>query len=408
MNPPGSDVVVVGAGIVGAACALAAVRSGLTVTVVDRGPLAGGTSSGGEGNLLVSDKPAGPELDLALHSLGHWTELAAHAEELTGQDGGGFELEHKGGLMVAATPDAMASLGPLAAGQREAGVEVVAVDGDGLADLEPHLASGLAGGLLYPQDAQLQPIRATAVLLALARRHGARVLTGCAVTALPRRAGRISGVRLADGRVLGADAVVNAAGPWAAEVAALAGVHLPVAPRRGVVLVTQPLPPLVRRKVYAAEYVGNVASDDAGLESSAVVEGTPAGTVLIGATRERVGFHPAMPLPALQRLARQAVALFPVLAGARVVRSYRGYRPYCPDHLPVIGADPRVPGLLHATGHEGAGIGLAAGTGQLMAEVLNGLDPALDLTPFRPERFDPDAGPGAGTGPTTEGAACPS
>ena len=70
-----------------------------------------------------------------------------------------------------------------------------------------------------------------------------------------------------------------------------------------------------------------------------------------------------MPLPVVRRLAAQAVRLFPVLADVTLLRSYAGFRPYCPDHLPVIGPDPRAPGLLHACGHEGAGVGLAAGTG---------------------------------------------
>ncbi len=394
MTPEGSrspDVVVIGAGIIGAACALAAVRAGLSVTVVDRGPLAGGTSSAGEGNILVSDKQPGPELDLALHSLGHWEEVAAHAEQVTGRAGGGFELDHKGGLMVAADSAALARLDDLAGAQRAAGVEALQVDGARLSEFEPHLSPRLAGGVLYPQDAQVQPMLATAVLLAMARDRGAQVLTGVEATGLQRRGNAVTGVVLDGGRRrLETAWVVNAAGPWAAAVAAMAGVALPVRPRRGVVLVTQPLPPIVRRKVYAAEYVSDVASDDPGLESSAVVEGTASGTVLIGASRERVGFDPAMPPAVLRRLAAQAISLFPTLAAARVLRSYRGYRPYCPDHLPVIGPDPRAPSLVHATGHEGAGVGLAAGTGQLVAEVLAGVAPALDLTPFRPDRFGAD------------------
>ncbi len=377
------DVVVVGAGVVGAACALALVRLGQRVTVVDRGSIAGGTTGAGEGNLLVSDKLPGPELDLALLSLRRWGELAAHVEAVTGGD---FEFELKGGLVVAVEPAALPALHDLADQQRECGVKAIEVPAVGLPDHEPHLAPDLAGGVLYPQDAQLQPMLATARLLQAARRRGAVVRTGVAVTGLVRSGDRVTGVRTTAGH-LSAGAVVNAAGTWSGELAALAGVDLPVLPRRGVVLVTQPLPPLVRHKVYAAEYVADVASDEAGLESSAVVEGTNAGTVLIGASRERVGFQRGMPLPVVRRLAAQAVRLFPVLADAALLRTYSGLRPYCPDHLPVIGPDPRAPGLHHACGHEGAGVGLAAATGHLLAQSIVGEVPELDLTPFRPERF---------------------
>jgi glycine/D-amino acid oxidase-like deaminating enzyme len=97
-----------------------------------------------------------------------------------------------------------------------------------------------------------------------------------------------------------------------------------------------------------------------------------------------------MPLPVVRRLAAQALRLFPVLADVALLRTYSGFRPYCPDHVPVIGADPRAPGLLHACGHEGAGVGLAAATAHLLAQVLTGAAPDADLAPFRPERFGTD------------------
>ncbi|WP_037821724.1 NAD(P)/FAD-dependent oxidoreductase, partial [Streptomyces sp. NRRL S-146] len=190
---------------------------------------------------------------------------------------------------------------------------------------------------------------------------------------------------------LHAPAVVNAAGTWGGDVAARAGVLLPVRPRRGFVLVTEPLPPRIRHKVYAADYVADVASDSAALQASPVVEGTPAGPILIGASRERVGFDRSLSLPALRALAAGATALFPFLAGVRAMRTYAGFRPYLPDHLPAIGPDPRVPGLFHACGHEGAGIGLATGTGHLIAQALTGRTPDLDLGPFRPDRFTEEA-----------------
>ncbi|MFG3582418.1 NAD(P)/FAD-dependent oxidoreductase [Streptomyces sp. NPDC047990] len=375
------DVVVVGAGMVGAACALYAARAGLDVAVVDRGPVAGGTTGAGEGNLLVSDKPPGPELDLALLSARLWAGLG---EEL----GGAVEYEPKGGVVVAATPEGLTALEEFAAGQRSAGVRAEPVPADRLHDLEPHLAPGLAGAVHYPQDTQVMPALAAAHLL---RASGARLLTGRNVTEVLRGAdGSVRGVRTDRGD-LHAPVVVNAAGTWGAEVAALAGVRLPVLPRRGFVLVTEPLPPRVRHKVYAADYVADVASDSAALQTSPVVEGTAAGPVLIGASRERVGFDRSFSLPAVRALAAGAIGIFPFLAEVRALRTYLGFRPYLPDHLPAIGPDPRVPGLLHACGHEGAGIGLAAGTGHLIAQVLTGGTPDLDLAPFGPDRFAQEA-----------------
>ncbi|MEV5145307.1 FAD-binding oxidoreductase [Streptomyces sp. NPDC052727] len=376
------DVVVVGAGMTGAACALYAARAGLDVRLVDRGPVAGGTTGAGEGNLLVSDKEPGPELELALLSARLWAGLARELGTV-------IEYEAKGGLVVAPTPGTLAALRDFAADQRRAGVTAVPVDAEQLAELEPHMAPGMAGAVHYPQDAQVMPALAAAHLV---RASGAAVHTGRTVTGVLRTArGAVYGVRTDRGDIH-APAVVNAAGTWGGDLASLAGVRLPVLPRRGFVLVTEPLPRLVRHKVYAADYVADVASDSAALRSSPVVEGTAAGPVLIGATRERVGFDRSLSLTAMRALAAGAIGLFPFLERVRALRTYAGFRPYLPDHLPAIGPDPRVPGLFHACGHEGAGIGLAPGTGQLVAQALTGKAPEMDLTPFRPERFDTEGG----------------
>ncbi|MFT4166320.1 MAG: FAD-binding oxidoreductase [Microlunatus sp.] len=375
-----ADVVVIGAGAVGAACAYFAARQGLRVQVLERGQIASGTSSACEGNLLVSDKEAGAELDLALYSHG------VFAEDLT-EHGPLWEFDTKGGLVVAASEPGSRALADLADRQRAAGIEVSIVQSDRLADYEPHLATTLRSGAFYPQDCQVQPMLLTAHLLRLARRLGAVVRTCSEVTGFVRSGDRVVGVRTRTG-VVGAGAVINAAGTWSGAVAALAGVNLPILPRRGFVLVTEPLPLTIRHKVYAGEYVANVLSSEEGLQTSPVVEGTESGTILIGSSRERVGFDRTVSLPVMAQIAAQAVALFPRLASVKVMRSYLGFRPYCPDHLPVIGPDPRAPGLWHASGHEGAGIGLSVGTAKLLAQAIAGQTPELDLTPFRPERFE--------------------
>lgn len=380
------DVVVIGAGVVGAACAYSAVRAGLTVCVVDRGPVAGGTTGAGEGNLLVSDKEPGPELDLALLSNRVWSEFGALP--LAGATlAEHVEMEEKGGLVVASSADAMSALDRLAATQRGNGIEASRIADDQLHDHEPNIAPGLAGGYLYPQDMQLQPMRGAAALLRLSREAGATFLADEPVTGIVRRGSRVIGVRTTR-REISSTAVVNAAGTWAGEVAGLAGVSLPIAPRRGFILVTESLPTVVRHKVYYADYVADVASDSADLQASPVVEGTRSGTVLIGATRERVGFDRTWSDEAIRILADGAIQLFPFLADVTALRGYRGFRPYCPDHLPVIGPDSRAPGLWHACGHEGAGIGLAAGTGRLIAQSLCDQPTELPLDAFRPDRFE--------------------
>jgi glycine/D-amino acid oxidase-like deaminating enzyme len=281
----------------------------------------------------------------------------------------GIELEAKGGLVVTESEAEQEALRAFAS--RQAGVTATEVKD--VRDYEPHLAPDLAGGMFYPQDMQVQPMLAAAQLL---RASGATVRLGVTVTAI--QAGKV----LTEDGVIGADTVVNAAGVWAGR---LGGV--PVMPRRGFILVTSRLPELVRHKVYAAGYVAAVESDDADLQTSPVIEGTKAGSILIGSSRERVGFDATMSLPVLRLLAAGAVRLFPVLKQARIIRSYKGFRPYTPDHLPIIGADPRVRGLYHACGHEGAGVGLAPITGKLIADQITGSATEVDMSPFRPERF---------------------
>ena len=376
-----SDVVVIGSGLVGACCAYELAAAGLSVTIVDRGHLTTGTTASGEGNILISDKAPGPELDLAKVSLARWTELA---EELEAD----VEYEPKGGVVVA-TGDAEADgLRRFAEQQRAVGVTAVEVAGDDLRALEPHLASDLPLGVHYPQDAQVQPVLAAATLLQRARRFGATVMPRAEVTAIARdRSGRVAAVTTSRGSVA-TRWVVNAAGPWSGEVSALVGIAYPIAPRRGHVLVTEPCEPLIHHKVYDADYVGTLTADadPDDVEVSSVVESTRAGTILLGSSREFVGYDRRVDGEVVRSIARRAARLFPVLAGVRLMRTYVGFRPWLPDHLPAIGEDPAVPGFVQASGHEGAGIGLAPATGTLVRDLITGREPALDPTPFRPDR----------------------
>jgi glycine/D-amino acid oxidase-like deaminating enzyme len=375
----GYDVVVVGAGIVGAACAEALSAAGVRVLVVDRGAVASGATAAGEGNILVSDKEPGPELDLAIESRAEWLAVLARLPEQVAD----VEWEPKGGLVVA-TGDP-APLDAFATTQRAAGVDAQVISSADAFELEPLLTRAVTTAVYYPEDAQLQPVLAATALLAAVRARGGAVRAGVNALGVLRSAGQVVGLETGDG-VIPCRAVVNACGPWAGAFSELTGGPIQILPRRGMILVTAPLPTCVRHKVYDADYVGAVGSGDADLQTSTVVESTRAGTVLIGSSRERIGFDYAIRVKVLRELARKAVGLFPFLGEVPVMRAYGGFRPYAPDHLPVIGADPRVEGLWHATGHEGAGIGLAASTGRLITELFLGLETHVDAEPFRVDR----------------------
>jgi glycine/D-amino acid oxidase-like deaminating enzyme len=409
-----ADVVVVGAGIVGAACAEALTARGLSVLVVDRSGPAAGTTAAGEGNILVSDKEPGPELGLAVASRAEWSRVLERLTAELGPDGADVEWDDKGGLVVATTDPE--PLHAFAATQRAAGIDARPLGRDEALDREPLLTPRVTAAVHYPDDAQLQPVLAATALLAAVRARGSEVRSGVTATGVRRTGsagtrrtsaiadsiadlvtlgGSLAGVEAAGDRVAGVEtsagfiacgAVVNACGPWAGAFAESAGMPVAVLPRRGMILVTAPLPECVRHKVYDADYVGAVGSGEADLQTSTVVESTRAGTVLIGSSRERIGYDDSIRVRVLRELAAKAVALFPFLGDVPVLRAYGGFRPYAPDHLPVIGEDPRLPGLWHATGHEGAGIGLAASTGRLIAELLTADRPHVDPAPFRVDR----------------------
>lgn len=376
------SAIVVGAGIVGASCARALTAAGVRVTVVERGTTASGTSSACEGNLLVSDKGPGHELELARYASTLWEDTAASLEQQLGPDFPSIEFNRKGGLVVATTAAGAEALLAFSATQRAVGIDARILNVAEAHDLEPDLTPDMATAVFYPQDAQVQPTIATEALLASARLHGARVLENTTVLGGIRDAhGALVGVRTSGGE-LRADRVLVAAGPWSGEVCASIGVPLPVRPRRGELLVTTRMRHRVFHKVYDADYVGAVGSGDSALQTSSVVESTDSGTVLIGSSRQRVGFDASFRVDVLAELAAKAMVIFPFLADAAVMRSYGGFRPYMPDHLPVIGQDPRMPGLWHATGHEGAGIGLSLATAELIRDLMLGVTPILDPEPY--------------------------
>jgi glycine/D-amino acid oxidase-like deaminating enzyme len=384
-------VIVVGAGIIGSASARSLAVRGLEVTVIDRSAAVGGTSASGEGNLLVSDKAPGDELRLAQYAAGLWPNLLA---ELDAELGAGFpslEYELKGGLVVALTSEDSLVLDRFAELQRQAGVRAVRLSSEEARALEPELSPTIASAVFYPDDAQVQPAIAAEAFLASARLHGARVILGTTILGpLFDGDGTLTGVMTTRGE-LRAQYTVVCAGPWSGEVATLLGGQIPVVPRKGMVLVTTRMPRRILHKVYDADYVGAVGSDSDKLHTSSVIEATASGPVLIGSSRQSVDFDRRPDIAVIREIAAKAIRLIPFLANMSLMRTYCGFRPFVPDHVPLIGEDRSRRGLWYATGHEGAGIGLAPATGEILAALVAGEAPTIPAAPFSPRRTTLDA-----------------
>jgi D-hydroxyproline dehydrogenase subunit beta len=392
-----SDVVVIGAGIVGAATARELAVRGAPVLLLDRGDVSSGTTGLGEGNVLACDKAPGPELELTLAGLSVYDEL----ERRLGDEA---RIRRKGALVVHPDAATWAEEPERVDRLRDAGVEAELLDDDAARTLEPHLTGELHGASRFPRDLQCDPRAITLALVREAVAAGAELRTGCAVEAIERRAGRVAGVRLA-GQPLGApslatEAVVLAAGAWSAAPAASAGLPLPVEPRWGqLVRLAAPDEPRsgrlasageaawIRHKVIDGSYMGSVLSSDAGLQVTTVLETTWDGHVLVGSSRARRGFGTEVDPAVSEAMVVRAARLMPELTDLRVDAAWAGLRAWLPDHLPAIGASRAVPGLWVATGHEGAGVALGPVTGRLVAQALCGESTLVDLAAFDPDRF---------------------
>lgn len=377
------DVVVVGAGVVGAACAYHLAAAGVRVRIVDRAYVASGSSGACEGNVLAWDKELERELPLALRSAELWQSLAERLPE-------DFEYDRKGSVVVAETDAEMVASAERARVLAGLGVHGEVLDAAALRREEPHAAHDLPGGVLYPGDAQLEPRLATAALVRAAVALGAELTLDTEIRRVVREpSGRAIGVETSSGLIT-AGAVVVAAGVWTKQLLEECGLHVPVTPRKGQIVVLERSPVVFRRKLSEAGYVAAVeGGDDAALAIAMVVESTGSGTALLGSSRQHVGFDREVDISVAGAIAARAARFFPVLNDARALRVYAGLRPLTPDHIPIIGPFSEAPNLCVATGHEGAGIGLAPATGELVADWFTGNATQVPLSWYSPDRFAP-------------------
>jgi glycine/D-amino acid oxidase-like deaminating enzyme len=366
------DAIVVGAGIVGAACAYYLSRLGRRVTVVDGAFAGGGTTAAGMGHIVVMDDS---DAQFALTS---WSQRLL--DDLLPELPAAAEFERCGTLWVAEDEAQLeAARNKLACYQgREVDAELL--DAGQLAEAEPMLRPGLAGGLRVPADGVLYPPAVVRWLIGEAARQGATLVEGVRVEAILPRA-----VRTAEG-VLETDVVVNAAGAEAARLTP----GLPIVPRKGHLVITDRAPGFCRHQVVELGYLKSAHTMSAA-SVAFNLQPRATGQLLLGSSRELAGWDSTVNRDVLGRMLRRAMEFMPGLSRLDALRTWTGFRPATPDQLPLIGTWAPVEGLWIAAGHEGLGITTALGTGALLADLIAGRRPALDPAPFAPARALPGA-----------------
>jgi glycine oxidase len=365
------EVVVVGAGIAGAAVALELVERGVAVNVIDAERPGGAATGASAGMLAPQYESAGrtPLFDLLLEARASFAGFAAWVDRLSGRR---TRVRWDGMLVANETLEEHRAAEAAVAWQRQAGQEAELLDVAGATRLQPGLGTRAESFVWLPTEGQVDSqALARAIPDALAAAD-LRLITGRSVVAILSESGRVRGVRLGDGRVLTADAVVVAAGAWSASLDGLPR-PLPIRPVRGHLLRfpagAAPLQRLVA--THGGRYL--VPRDD--------------GSILAGSTMDDVGFDRSLAESGMAAVHRSAAGLLPALGGAEPVERWADLRPISADGLPLLGPDPELEGLHYATGYGRNGILLGPLAGRIVAELVVTGRSAAEWRPFSAARL---------------------
>jgi len=369
MSGPSYDVVVVGAGIVGAACADEFARGGRRVALIGADIVGSGATAAGMGHIVVMDD-SDAQFALTRYSQQLWQALRPELSD-------DVEYEQCGTIWVAADDEEMIEVLRKREYYGKRGVPTEVLDAKALHSLEPNLRPGMAGGLLVLEDGVLYPPCAALFLARRAQARGAKLLLGTTVAHIGE--GR---VRLTDGSEISSEIIVNAAGASAVDLTP----GLEIKKRKGHLVITDRYPGFVRHQLVELGYsksAHSVSTDSVAFN----VQPRPTGQILIGSSRQYGADYKQVDNFMLVRMLQRAQEYMPGLARVSAVRTWTGFRAATPDKLPLIGQWAGDASIFLATGHEGLGITTSLGTARILADQINGAKPEIPVEPYLPSRM---------------------
>lgn len=356
------DVVVIGAGAVGSSVAFQMVEAGLQVALVDRSFPGEGTSRATQAGVGVYAKKPRANLEINMKGAALYPWLVARLNR-------DVELRMDGVLNVALTEEALQKMRAFVAKQHETpGYKADLVTRDEARGMEPALSPEVKGAAFCPLDGGVNSLLYVDALARGVVRHGGHVLAWTEVLGIKPEGEHVWSVSTSSGE-LEAAWVVNCAGVDARRIGKMVGVDIPIDPNKGHVLVTEAIPPLIRRRISGPTLIRQMVR----------------GNMLLGQSEEMVGYEVTESLPVLAAQAVVSRRVLPGLAKVGVIRSFVGLRPWPPDGLPIMGEIPGVPGFLVAVGH--SGITWSPAAGKLLTELVTTGKPSMSLEPYSVARF---------------------
>ena len=380
LNSP--HILIIGGGVIGTSIAYHLAKQNARVTLVEAGDLASGSSGACDGLVFMQSKKPGIHLSLAMESLKLFETLQNDLPV-------DIEFKKTGGLVAISNDTEYSAMEKYVAEQQGIGLDVQLLDSIQTHEKEPLLSSSVIGAAFSPLDAQVNPIALTLGFALAAKGNHAEILTRTKVLDVLTDNNRVVGVATSEGRIA-ADIVVNAAGSMAGRIAEMLDIQMPVKPRRGQIVVTHAGKRILDHCLISAGYIAAkydpVLAGTAGQGIS--MEQADNGNLLLGSTREFVGFDKNITVAGIRDIIKQTASVLPALSQFQVIRTFAGLRPFTPDGLPLLGPVKTLDGFVMAAGHEGDGIALSPITGHLMAQALLQKDMDIELEPFSPDRFE--------------------
>lgn len=382
------NVIIIGGGVIGTSIAFHLAKRGKYVLLIEKKDLAAGASGSCDQQIILQSKNPGVHLKLALASAELYQEIAKELDH-------NIEYKNSGGMILIERPEEMQVMQDFVERQQQTGLQVEILQREDAVKLQPGLAEHIVGATYSPQDAEVNPMEVTFAFAKSAKKLGVEVLLETEVTGLIINGNIVEGVTTEKGKFY-AETVINAAGAWAPEIGRMAGLNIPITPRRGQIAITEPCAPFLKRVMLSAQYIvakfypeilKNASSRARQLGVGLALSQSKKGNILIGATREFVGYDTSVTYDGMKEILKNAARLVPPLKELNIIRVMAGLRPYTPDGLPLIGWVNGLEGFLMAAGHEGDGIALSPVTGKVVSELICDGSTFVDMTPFDPNRF---------------------